>query len=97
MGRESHLRSVAKGASYRVIATLSTLAISFLMTGSVKLATLIGSSEALAKILLYWGHERVWHRIPWGRAVLSTPRLDKQLGTQPTNESGRQRWLRAAR
>lgn len=65
---ESHFRSVAKGLSYRVVATLSTVAISFALTGSLATATLIGSVEAVAKIALFWGHERLWHRIPWGRA-----------------------------
>jgi uncharacterized membrane protein len=64
---ESHLRSVLKGLSYRSFATLSTIGISFALTGSIKTASLIGAAEAAAKILLFWGHERLWHRIRWGR------------------------------
>jgi uncharacterized membrane protein len=65
---ESHFRSVVKGLSYRSVATLSTIGISFAVTGSIQTAAWIGSGEAVAKILLFWGHERLWHRIRWGRS-----------------------------
>jgi uncharacterized membrane protein len=64
---ESHWRSASKGVTYRVFATLVTTTVSFLMTGSVKTAVIIGSSEVTAKVLLYWAHERIWARITWGR------------------------------
>jgi len=58
-----------KGVSYRLIASFSTVTISFVLTGSGRTAALIGSSEVVAKIFLFWGHERVWHRIRWGRGA----------------------------
>jgi uncharacterized membrane protein len=64
---ESHWRSASKGVTYRVFATLVTTTVSFLMTGSVKTAAIIGSTEVTAKVLLYWAHERIWARITWGR------------------------------
>jgi uncharacterized membrane protein len=64
---ESHLRSVAKGISWRVIGTIDTMVISYLVTGSVKYAAVIGSVEAITKVVLFWGHERVWHQVSWGR------------------------------
>lgn len=71
VGRESHIRSVVKGISWRAVGTIDTMIISFLITGSVKYAAFIGSTEALTKIFLYWAHERVWHRIRWGRVIPS--------------------------
>lgn len=64
---DSHLRSVVKGLSYRLIGTAFTTAMSFVMTGSVRTAALIGTAEVTTKVLLFWGHERVWQRISWGR------------------------------
>jgi uncharacterized membrane protein len=64
---ESHWRSASKGVTYRVFATLVTASVSFLMTGSVKTAAIIGSAEVTAKVLLYWAHERIWARVAWGR------------------------------
>jgi uncharacterized membrane protein len=64
---ESHLRSVAKGISYRIVGTLSTATLSFAVTGSTRTAMILGSAEVVVKLLLFWGHERVWARVPWGR------------------------------
>lgn len=71
-GTESHLRSVIKGISWRVLGTIDTMILSYLWTGSIKTATLIGSSEAMTKIFLFWAHERVWHKIRWGRITPPT-------------------------
>ena len=64
---DSHLRSVAKGLSYRLLGTLCTSALSFGITGSTRAAFLIGCADVIIKLLLFWGHERVWDRIVWGR------------------------------
>src|SRR5262245_20760161 len=68
---ESHLRSVVKGLSYRLLGTLFTTTLSFVMTGSAKTAMLLGSAVVTLKVLLFWGHERVWTRIYWGRDPVS--------------------------
>jgi uncharacterized membrane protein len=81
---ESHFRSVAKGLSYRSIATLGTFGISFVMTGSIKTATLIGSAEAVTKVLLFWAHERIWHKIPWGRSNSVAPAASAE--TEPEHQ-----------
>jgi len=41
--------------------------LSFLITGNVKVAATIGLAEIVTKSLLYYAHERVWLRIPYGR------------------------------
>jgi len=64
---DSHLRSVVKGISYRLLGTLFTTSLSFAMTGSTKTAILLGSAEVTIKVLLFWGHGRVWAKIEWGR------------------------------
>lgn len=66
---ETHGRSVAKAISWRILASLVTGLIAFVFTENLMIAVGIGSTEALAKIFLYWGHERVWDRIPWGRTA----------------------------
>jgi uncharacterized membrane protein len=70
---DSHLRSVVKGFSYRVLGTLFTTTLSFVMTGSVKTAALLGSAEVTCKIVLFWGHERAWARVRWGRPTSQAP------------------------
>jgi uncharacterized membrane protein len=66
---------VTKGVSYRVLGTLFTTAVSYAMTGSARMAMLLGSADFVLKVLLFWGHERVWARVRWGcdRKVLFAP------------------------
>jgi uncharacterized membrane protein len=64
--RESHLRSVIKGITWRFIATATTMTIAFIITGEVTQALQIGSIEFLGKLLIYYLHERAWQLIPRG-------------------------------
>ncbi len=65
--REAHSRSLAKAISWRATGTLDTFVISYIITGQWVLAGSIAGPELLTKIGLYYGHERVWAVIPWGR------------------------------
>lgn len=73
--KESHLRSIVKGVSWRAVGTLDTMVLTFIFSGSIKVAALVGSTEAITKIFLFWAHERAWQRVRWGRVFppLSSP------------------------
>lgn len=64
MQHESRLRSLLKAISWRVIATLTTMLITWWVTGSLNAAMLVGSVEFFAKFVIYYLHERIWLRIP---------------------------------
>ena len=64
--KESHLRSVLKAFSWRVIATLTTALIAYAITGELDTAILIGAIEFVAKMFLYYLHERAWQLVPRG-------------------------------
>lgn len=64
---EKPIRSVAKAISWRVIGTLDTLLISYLLTGKVVLAASIASIDFITKMFLYFFHERLWNKINWGK------------------------------
>nr|WP_144963761.1 DUF2061 domain-containing protein [Gillisia sp. Hel_I_86] len=66
-GAEKPLRSMFKAISWRVVGTLDTIGISWILTGEIKTALAIGSVELVTKMLLYFGHERIWDRINYGR------------------------------
>jgi uncharacterized membrane protein len=66
---DTHLRSVAKGMSWRIIATLVTTIVVWLISGEVSMALFAGASDSLVKIGLYWGHERLWQTVGWGREI----------------------------
>ena len=67
---ESRKRSIAKALSWRFWATLTTIALVFLFTGKPVIAVSIGGFEVVAKMLLYFFHERSWNRIRLGRYEL---------------------------
>ncbi len=64
---ENPKRSIAKSISWRIIGTLDTILISWLVTGTLKVAFSIGVVELFTKMLLYFFHERIWNKISWGR------------------------------
>jgi uncharacterized membrane protein len=59
-------RSVAKSISWRVLASLDTFVIAFLITGQLSWGAFIAGAEVLTKMLLYYLHERAWAYIAWG-------------------------------
>ncbi|CAN0589743.1 unnamed protein product [Ectocarpus sp. 12 AP-2014] len=64
---ERPIRSVAKAVSWRIIGTLDTLLISYLLTGEVVVAASIASIDFITKMFLYFFHERLWNKINWGK------------------------------
>lgn len=65
-GHESHSRSFVKAASWRLLGSIDTFILSWFFTSSAKAAGAIATTEVLTKIVLYYGHERVWSSIKWG-------------------------------
>jgi uncharacterized membrane protein len=64
---EKPVRSIVKAISWRIVGTLDTIGISWLLTGEMNTALAIGSLELITKMLLYFGHERIWNKINFGR------------------------------
>ncbi|MGB2528438.1 MULTISPECIES: DUF2061 domain-containing protein [unclassified Flagellimonas] len=64
---ESPKRSIVKSISWRIVGTLDTIIISWIITGTLSLAFSIGMVELVTKMVLYFFHERIWNTIKWGR------------------------------
>ncbi len=76
-------RSIAKAISWRVVGTLDTLLLSFVIltylgplfglkasaADNARIAISIALAEVATKIILYYLHERLWERLHWGRTV----------------------------
>ncbi len=67
MYKETNKRSIAKGISWRVVATTTTVIIIYIFFGRLDLAIAAGMIETILKVGLYWAHERAWFRVKWGR------------------------------
>jgi uncharacterized membrane protein len=55
-------RHIAKTLTWRIIASLDTFIIAWLITGKMDWASAIAGVEVLTKMILYYGHERVWYK-----------------------------------
>ncbi len=66
---EKPIRSVVKAVSWRVVGTLDTLVVSYLVLGEGRLgeASAIAGVDFVTKMILYFAHERVWNKVKWGK------------------------------
>jgi len=67
MQYETKNRSILKAISWRTWATMTTAVIVFIFTGQFALALTIGLLEVIAKMVLYFFHERLWQKISYGK------------------------------
>jgi uncharacterized membrane protein len=63
--KSSHIRSILKGVSWRIIATTDTILVVLLVTCllgqcSMDNALKIGASEFLLKLFIFYIHDRIW-------------------------------------
>ena len=61
-------RTIIKTLTWRVTASLTTFLIAWILTGDLLIGISIGSVEAIAKIFLYYFHERIWNSISWAKS-----------------------------
>lgn len=71
--KDSHIRSLLKGISWRITGTLDTILLSWIITGQFKFAITIGLTEVITKIILYYFHERIWNKINYGKKKVLPP------------------------
>ena len=64
---ESHLRSIAKALTWRFMGTMATFFIAFLVTRKLDVAFQIGLADTVIKLAAFYGHERLWSLIKFGR------------------------------
>ena len=64
---ETASRSIAKALSWRAIATLITTVLVYFLTGEMEFAAKVGLADTSIKLLVYFGHERLWNKIAYGK------------------------------
>jgi uncharacterized membrane protein len=64
---DNNSRSIAKAVSYRLFGSIVTFLIAFVLTGSLAISSAVGIADLFAKTILFYLHERIWNKIPWGR------------------------------
>ena len=63
---ESRKRHIAKTFTWRLIGTLDTMLLAWIISGDPLIGLKIGFAEVATKMLLYYFHERVWYRVNFG-------------------------------
>ena len=60
------LRSILKTISWRIVGTLDTMCLGWIITGSPLIGLKIGALELFTKMILYYLHERLWLQSKFG-------------------------------
>ena len=59
-------RHLAKAITWRVLGSLDTFLLAWVLSGSPKFGLAFSGIEIITKTLLYYAHERAWYRTKWG-------------------------------
>ena len=62
----SRKRHIGKTITWRMVGTIDTIIISWVISGNPMTGLKIGVSEVLTKMVFYYIHERIWHRSKFG-------------------------------
>jgi len=60
--QQSRKRHFAKTITWRVLGSIDTMVIGWLVSGNPLIGISIGGTEVLTKMVLYYFHERIWFR-----------------------------------
>ncbi len=82
--RETRFRGILKALTWRLIASLVTASIVFIITHQAALSVSVGILDSLVKIFVYYFHERLWTGIALGKIVhpLAELNLSKELAEE---------------
>ena len=85
-GHDSKKRHLAKTISWRIIGTLDTMVLAWLISGNPLTGLKIGAAEVVTKMLLYYLHERAWYKIDFGLPNRSAKKEKTELNRERTEE-----------
>ena len=61
-------RDILKAISWRILGSTNDFVLGWLILRDANVALSISISTTIAKLFLYYGHERLWHKIRYGIA-----------------------------
>jgi uncharacterized membrane protein len=59
---DDKLRHILKTLTWRMIGTVDTIILGWIITGNLKTGMTIGGIEVVTKMILYYLHERFWYK-----------------------------------
>lgn len=63
---ESKKRHLAKTVTWRIIGTIDTMILAWIISGDSMIGVKVGLAEVVTKMVLYYLHERSWYRVNYG-------------------------------
>ena len=64
--KQSNKRHILKTISWRIIGTVDTILLGWIISGNPLTGLKIGSFEVVTKLVLYFFHEKLWYKINYG-------------------------------
>jgi uncharacterized membrane protein len=62
----SRKRHILKTLTWRIVGTIDTMVLAWVITGSPVTGLKVGGAEVITKMVLYYLHERAWYRSKFG-------------------------------
>jgi uncharacterized membrane protein len=63
-------RHLLKTITWRIVGTIDTMVLGWVVTGNLKIGMTIGGFEVITKMILYYFHERLWFNyVKLGRKI----------------------------
>lgn len=62
----SYKRHLVKTITWRLVGTLDTILISWIISGDPIIGLKVGFAEVFTKMVLYFLHERIWYKTKFG-------------------------------
>jgi uncharacterized membrane protein len=59
-------RHIAKTFTWRIVGTVDTMLLGWLISGNPLIGLKIGLLELITKMVLYYFHERIWYKSKFG-------------------------------
>lgn len=63
MKDNSHKRHIAKAITWRIVGTIDTMLLAWLISGDPMIGLKVGFAEVITKMALYYVHERIWFKV----------------------------------
>ena len=63
MSDNSRKRHIAKAITWRIVGTIDTTLLAWLISGDPMIGFKVGLSEVITKLVLYYFHERLWFNL----------------------------------
>ena len=66
MKKVARKRHLLKTITWRIVGTIDTILLGWLITGNPTVGLSIGGLELITKMILYYMHERIWYKFKFG-------------------------------